>query len=257
MNFQSIAPGKSTSLFVKNIWVFESTGNQELTNLPFFADGYPGLMFHQSGGGLTVKPHNKVMPEIFIYGQTIKPIELEISGSYTIIIFQLYPFVLKTFFHLIPKSINDDCYYLQDEKGLNIADLAGKLLSSTTIEMKIEILSGLLLFYFEKKKQDLDLKIRQAIDFIMHNKGQDSIQSIAGKLNLAIRTFERRFLNETGLAPKQFAKIIQFQASLKQLTVKDYNRLTDIVYENGFSDQSHFIRVFKAFTGKTPKAFNS
>jgi AraC-like DNA-binding protein len=60
-----------------------------------------------------------------------------------------------------------------------------------------------------------------------------------------------------GVTAKQFAKIIQFQQSLEQITVKDYSKLTDIVYANGFADQSHFIKVFKAFTGKTPLAFTS
>jgi len=49
--------------------------------------------------------------------------------------------------------------------------------------------------------------------------------------------------------------IIQFQNSLTQLTIKDYTILTDVVYNNGYADQSHFIRVFKSFTGKTPKNF--
>ena len=31
--------------------------------------------------------------------------------------------------------------------------------------------------------------------------------------------------------------------------------LSEIAYLAGFTDQSHFIKVFKAFTGKTPKAF--
>ena len=75
------------------------------------------------------------------------------------------------------------------------------------------------------------------------------------ELKLNERTLERRFLNEVGLSPKQFSKIIQFQLSLEQLTLKDFTKLTDIVYENGFADQSHFIKVFKAFTGKTPKTF--
>lgn len=255
MNFQNIIPGKSISLFVKNICVFENEDRNIKTNLPFFADGYPGLMFQQTDSGLTVKPHNKIMPEIFLYGQTIKPIELEISGAYIIIIFQLYPFVLRTFFNVIPRSINDSCYYLDDAMGTNIADLANKLISSKTIEHKIEIISKLLLSYFENKRQNIDFKIRQAIESIIHTKGQESIRSIAEKSNLNIRTFERRFLNETGLPPKQFAKIIQFQASLEQLTIKDYTKLTDIVYQNGFSDQSHFTKVFKTFTGKTPKTF--
>jgi len=60
-----------------------------------------------------------------------------------------------------------------------------------------------------------------------------------------------------GVTAKQFAKIIQFQQSLEQITVKDYSKLTDIVYANGFADHSHFIKVFKAFTGKTPLAFTS
>src|SRR5690606_37219052 len=94
-----------------------------------------------------------------------------------------------------------------------------------------------------------------AVVRIIDAKGQESIGAIAEKSNLNIRTFERRFRCETGLSPKQFAKIIQFQTSMEQLTVKDYSKLTDIVYQNGFADQSHFIRVFKAFTGKTPKAF--
>lgn len=255
MIFQSIIPDKSISLFVKDIWIFESEGSDIKTNLPFFADGYPGLMFQQTENELTVQPHNRVMPEIFLYGQTIKPIELEISGTYLIVIFQLYPFVLKTFFDVIPQSINDNCYHLQDAMDFNIGDLIKKLLSCKTIEQRIEILSDLLLLYFEKKKQNLDYQIRKAIELIIVGKGQINIQSIADKTDLNIRTFERRFLTETGLSPKQFARIIQFQASLKQLTLKDYTKLTDIVYQNGFSDQSHFIKVFKAFTGKTPKKF--
>ena len=129
MNFQTIIPDKSVSLFVKNIWVFENDDKKIQTNLPFFADGYPGLMFQQTDNGLTVKPHNKKMPALFLYGQTLKPIELEIRGAYTLVIFQLYPFVLKSFFDVIPQSINDDCYYLDDAMGTDMNALTNQLLS--------------------------------------------------------------------------------------------------------------------------------
>ena len=254
MNFQSIIPDKSISLFVKNIWVFENNDGEIKTSLPFFADGFPGLMFQKTDNGLKVQPHNKQMPEVFLYGQTIKPIELEISGAYLVIIFQLYPFVLRTFFDINPQSINDNCYYLE-ENDSTITSLNLQLTKSETVNEKIEIIKNLLLFYFEKKKQNLDFEIRKTIETIIQTKGQENISLIAEKSNLTIRTLERRFLNETGISAKQFAKIIQFQASLKQLTLKDYTKLTDIVYQNGFSDQSHFIKVFKAFTGKTPKKF--
>lgn len=254
MNFKNIIPDKSISLFVKNIWVFESDGKEVKTSLPFFADGFPGLMFQQTENGLVVNPHNKKMPEIFLYGQTINPIVLEISGNYLIIIFQLYPFVLRTFFDVLPESINDNCYHLGNAND-DISKLTQQLINCKTINEKIGIISNLLSQYFDSKKKNLDLEIREAIVEILTTKGQKNIQAIADKQNLNLRTFERRFLKETGLSPKQFAKIIQFNASLEQLSIKDYTKLTDIVYENGFADQSHFIRVFKAFTGKTPKNF--
>jgi len=139
--------------------------------------------------------------------------------------------------------------------GTDMNALTNQLLSYKNVQQKINAIAELLLMFFERKKQDLDFKIKQAIEIIIHTQGQENISLIAEKLKLNIRTFERRFFNATGLPPKQFAKIIQFQASLEQLTIADFTKLTDIVYQNGFSDQSHFIRVFKAFTGKTPKAF--
>jgi AraC-like DNA-binding protein len=256
MNFQNIKPDNSIALFVKNIWVFENTDRVLKTNLPFFADGYPGLMFQLTENGLSVNPHKKLMPVLFLYGQTITPIELEINGAYQLIIFQLYPFVLKSFFNVAPQAINDNCYDLNQLNEIDIPSLTRQLLSSKNIVPKIERISALLYELFQAKRQTLDFKIKQVIESIISTKGQQNISHIAQNLNLNTRTIERRFISETGLSPKQFAKIIQFQSSLEQLTVKDYTKLTDIVYENGFSDQSHFIKVFKAFTGKTPKAFS-
>jgi AraC-like DNA-binding protein len=254
MNFQTITPDKSVSLFVKSIWVFENNTDTINTSLPFFADGFPGLIFQQSEGGLVVNPHAKLMPELFLYGQTIAPIELEVTGKYSIIIFQLYPFVLRTFFKIKPESINDNCYYLNDNEK-NISALKNQLSISKTMDEKVTRISKLLLTYFEKMKQNLDFEIRQAIEIMLLSNGQKRISALEANISLNIRTLERRFKNETGISPKQFAQMIQFQAALQQLTVKDYTKLNDIVYQNGFADQSHFIKVFKAFTGKTPKAF--
>jgi len=256
MNFKSITPDKTISLFVKNIWVFENTDKNTETTLPFYADGYPGLIFQQTESGLTVKPKNKTMPEIFLYGQTIKPIELETSGAYLLIIFQLYPFVIRAFFNIAPHSINDDCYHLEyviGEDALRI--FTAKLHTSETNEQKVGLIAELLLSLFEKKKKDIDYNIREAIRNIVDTKGQETIQTIAEKSNLGIRTFERRFAMETGLSPKRFSTIVRFQESMNQIAASNHTKLTDIAYKSGFADQSHFTRVFKAFTGKTPKTF--
>src|SRR5204863_5619332 len=108
------------SLLVKTIWVFEDTDAKQKTRLPFFADGYPGLIFQQTKNGLSVYPHEKKMPVLFLYGQTIQPVELEMLGPYQLIIFQLYPFVLRSLFDITPKSITDNCYDLLQMKSLDV-----------------------------------------------------------------------------------------------------------------------------------------
>ena len=256
MKFQNLSPDKSISLFVKNIWVFESAEADLKTNLPFFADGYPGLMFQQTNNGLKVNPHRKQMPVLFLYGQTIRPIELEIKGAYQLIVFQLYPFVLKSLFNISPHTINDDCYDLQKLQELNMSTFTQQLISKNKIDEKVESISLLLYQLFQSKRQNLDLKIKQVIESIITTKGREKVSAIARNVKINARTLERRFFNETGLSPKQFSKIIQFQSSLEQITVKDYTKLTDVVYENGFTDQSHFIKVFKGFTGRTPKTLS-
>lgn len=256
MNFQNITPDKSTSLFIKNILVFEDQNDEQRTVLPFFADGYPGLIFYEAQKGLKVYPHEKKIPAFFLYGQTIQPIELIFESSYKIIIFQFYPFILKSFFNINPKSINDDCYDLLQWNPAQAKAITDGLQSATTLEERIEMISSFLYSLFLAKRQALDSKVKQSVQLIIEHNGQVAIKDLCRSIKMNERTFERRFLNETGLLPKQFAKIIQFQSSFRQLTVRSFNKLTDIVYENGFADQSHFIKVFKAFTGKTPKAFS-
>lgn len=255
MTFENIIPDKSVSLFVKNILVFEEYNHTHKTILPFFADGYPGLIFQETQTGLLVNPHQKQMPILFLYGQTIRPIELIMEGNYKLMIFQLYPFVLKSFFNVDPKSINDNCYDLMQSDDNKIGNLIQQLKVEAILKNRINLLSDFLYACFQAKKSTIDFKIRQSLELILDNKGQLSIGKVCEDLKLNERTFERRFVNEVGIPAKKFSQIIQFQHTLEQLTVKDYTKLTDIVYTNGFADQSHFIKVFKAFTGKTPKKF--
>lgn len=67
------------------------------------------------------------------------------------------------------------------------------------------------------------------------------------------KTYERYFLNFMGVTPKQYANICRFNNVLKYLeTVSELPDWHDIVVKFGYYDQSHFIREFKRYSGKTP-----
>jgi AraC-like DNA-binding protein len=81
------------------------------------------------------------------------------------------------------------------------------------------------------------------------------LKKLQQTLNLSERSLQRKFEQCIGIPPRLFSKIAQFQAAMGQLRNGKFSRLSDIAYENGYADQSHFIRDFKKFTGLSPLAF--
>lgn len=255
MIFDKVKPNEAISLFVKDILVFEETGNPANTELPFYADGYPGFMFHITPNGQWVQPHNKQMPVSYLYGQTIHPVKLHIQGNFKIIVFQLYPFVINSLFKVNAKELNNACYDLCRIDEWKLVEY--RLLALTNTEQQLNLISQFLYQIFEERKQKLDLQINKAIQIILNQKALITVQDLSDALHMTVRTLERRFIKEVGVSVKDFIQIIKFQQSFEQLTLKEHQKLTDIVYDNGFADQSHFIRLFKAFTGQTPSKFKS
>ncbi len=254
VTFQTILPDPALAAIVKAVLVFEEPEPDVQTVLPFFADGYPGLIFWECTAGLTARPHNKQTPPLFLYGQTIHPVELVARGPFRLIVCQLYPFVLRSFFGIEPTAITDNCYDLPASHAGAQHTLAA-LLAAESTESRIEILSRFLCGLLEAKREGLDYKVAQAINLLMHDGEPRSIADLCAELKIHPRTFERRFKREVGIGAKQFSSIIRFQQSLLHLTAREHARLTDVVYGQGYADQSHFIRVFKAFTKATPRAF--
>jgi len=81
------------------------------------------------------------------------------------------------------------------------------------------------------------------------------LKDLQQKLRMTERSLERRFKQAIGISPKLFGRICRFQVSLNQLRKDNYDKLSDIAYENGYADQSHFIRSFREFAGVSPFDF--
>ncbi len=237
--------------FVKEILLLENSG-ELLHRLPFYADGYPGIIYSEAQRGVLLLPQRKPLSTFFLYGQTIEPIVLQIRGAYRLTVFQLYPFATRLLLGIDPKEINDDCYDLRQLPDVDTESTIAQLQASNAT-LQVELISAYVLDLVGRSSIDPDNSIKLAVSTIIDSKGALPIKTLRERLFITERTFERRFANELGVTPKQFARIIQFSFSLNQLKESDYTKLTNIAYDNGFVDQSHFIRTFKKYTGLTPK----
>lgn len=244
-------------LFVKNIFVMENHNKTIKSNLPFFADGYPGIIFLEAEYKAILLPRKKELSQFFLYGQTLNPIEISLEGSYQLIVFQLYPFSSRLLFSVDPKKLNDECYDLSKIKGANINNPLDRLVTIDYTEMRIRLIAQFLSKLAEEKGLQKYQEIQMAIQIVNERKGMISVNEIAESMKISERTLQRMFKDYIGISPKKFANIIQFQTSLTQISQDSFLKLTDVVYENGYADQSHFIRNIKKFTGKRPSQLKS
>lgn len=257
MDFRALNPDPSISLFVNNIWVFENNDASKKSLLPFFADGYPGIVYCQSANLAVIIPQKKELSDFYLYGQTLEPFELSLKGDYQMVVFQLYPFGSQLLFGVDPKKLNDDCYDLSKIKETKTENILEQLTATSKSDVWIEIISGFLWKIAREKGMEEYREIQRAIEIVVERNGLIPVQKLAQILNVSQRTLQRKFNRYVGISPKKFAKIIQFQSSVQQISKGSFSKMTDVVYQNGYADQSHFIRNIKKFTGKRPLELKS
>jgi AraC-like DNA-binding protein len=252
---QELTKNPSLDPFVKDILFFESGESNIETKLPFYADGFPGIIYSASANPFFLQPRNKKLPDFYLYGQTIKPISLDVKGEFKLVVLRLYPFAVRILLEVDPKVLNDDCYDLMKIENVDTKGTLEKLRKTEETKGIINILSNYINELLTNASVNPDYRIKLATNLILKSSGNIGVKEVRDRLCVAERTLERHFLKEIGVTPKQFAKIIQFSSSMNQISEDEYVNLTEIGYHNGFADQSHFIKSFKRYSGKTPKEF--
>lgn len=69
------------------------------------------------------------------------------------------------------------------------------------------------------------------------------------------RRFIALFRGMTGLAPKQYARMLRFDHVLGQFAIQPDRPWVELALEAGYSDQAHFNRDFQAVAGMSPQAY--
>lgn len=85
------------------------------------------------------------------------------------------------------------------------------------------------------------------------NFSTEELAAEAGVHPVHLAAVFRRFYNET---MGEYIQKLRIEHASKLLLNKEIP-LSEIAYESGFSDQSHFTRIFKRFAGITPGAFRN
>ena len=109
-------------------------------------------------------------------------------------------------------------------------------------------------FALEIEIQDND-RINKVYDFVRGNfHSSIPLEVISDEIHMTVPSFCRYFKKMSGKTFTQFVNEYRIVHSIKLLSEKKAS-ITDICFESGFSNFSHFNKQFKGFTGKSPSAY--
>lgn len=129
-----------------------------------------------------------------------------------------------------------------------------RLKRAFTHEEKLSLTFEFLNLLANRKQFGLEQLI-YASNEIWESKGQIDIAELIQPCYMSRRKFERKFLEEVGVSPKAYAKIRRFSYICSIIAGKKKTKLKDVLFEGGYYDQSHFIKDFKYFAGRSPKLY--
>lgn len=257
MQYKEIRPCKILTPYVKCLWILEDEARAEKRMEKVLPDACPELIIHY-GDKFRIKDKNgkaRTQPRSFVFGPLTKYIEIGPAGRTGVISARFYPGGAAAFLPVPVCAITNQYVSLRSLFGKKGGELEKEICSAGSFSERKTILENFLIRLLPAKQPAASIIPYELNNRIVNKSEPVKIEYLSRELNLGRRHLERKFSKEVGMTPKTLVKIIRFQNVFRILQQKAPSSLTELTYEAGYYDQSHFTRDFKAFSGLTPKEY--
>ncbi|MBI4977245.1 MAG: helix-turn-helix transcriptional regulator [Spirochaetes bacterium] len=107
------------------------------------------------------------------------------------------------------------------------------------------------------QQRPLSREIRLSSSYIeKHACERFDVDALSARTNLTPSGFRHRFLRETGMAPKEYLMRERVRIAAERIR-RGGSDLTSVAYASGFSSSQYFTRIFKRYTGQSPRDYQS
>jgi len=167
------------------------------------------------------------------------------------------PWGLRPFIKIKRSEVTDKFLTHEEVFGRNVKVLQEKVLHTINVSDIIATVED----FFVRELYDTasdDLLVVDAMQKILAANGKVDLDRIYSRYGLTPRRIQQRFSDFAGTSPKMFARLVKFRFALKKLhSITPHGSLTNVAYDAGYYDQSHFIHDFKFFAGVNPQRYLS
>lgn len=232
--------------YVRYYWVLKSRSRFSTLTFPI---GCPQLIFHKRSP-LFIPELGSPQSAFTISGQVNFPAHVCSDGNTEMIVTVFHPYAIGLFIDTPPSSFYNLEISGYDLENKELNELASRIFDCEDNGQGVRMIEYELLMKLRDVSAPNFVRTDAAVKRIL-SAPSTPVAELADIACLGKKQFERVFRHDVGMNPKEYARIVRFQKALWLLQNKreDY---AGIAYASGYSDQSHFIREFKTFSGCTP-----
>ena len=181
--------------------------------------------------------------------------DMAFNGKYSFLQIIFQPHGFYTLFNTSPLEIADKIVWSGDILNSEINILHEQLYEAENVEAMGKLVNDWLLPYLNKKRS-INYKdvITATANIITKNAGLINLDTLTHFACMSMRNFERIFIKETGMSPKQLCCICRFNNALERKLSHPSMNWTSIAHQSGYFDQMHLIKDFKRFCGEAPSS---
>jgi len=250
MDFIIFPPPEELKEFISHFWVLRQNASPQKSPVYFLtASSLTDFTFFFSNDNT-----NTSLLASTVQGLTDRGQQIPADPSVNIFGVSIFPYAFPMLFGIPAHDITNRSIPIQDLLGKESKDILEKIMLASTDEAKINLLSK----FFSSALTNMkipDLRIIQALKEINKLNGNLNIKKLSAHICISERQLERQFIVHVGLPPKLYARIVRFETALNSPLHNE--SLTETAYKNGYYDQAHFIREFRAFSDLTPSEYFS
>ncbi|MBT1704437.1 helix-turn-helix transcriptional regulator [Fulvivirgaceae bacterium PWU20] len=214
------------------------------------ADRFPRIVIQCLNGSNALHcAHYNCIYAASLKGITSKPALFQMEPAYSHVAVSFFPHGVKALFGVDAFETMDSVLDLQNFFSKNVIE---KIIIARHTKTRISLLDSYLL----KKLRLMKTIDHRVLNFLQLCPGAHYGRVLKG-YGISERHFERMFLQSVGFTPSYYKRVVRFEKAHCRIQQGDYRSLASLAYESGYSDQSHFNREFKEFSGTTPLSFTT
>lgn len=196
----------------------------------------------------------KEFTEVWVSGVHKNYITISAHEKSEMFVIQFKPSGAYPFLHFDLDEIGDRVLDAATIFGEEIVVLRKKLLQSGDLNDKYKIAEDWLKIRYDQTKQPPQV-FQDVLQNIEIEKSANNFDNLFSNYPFTRKHLINQFKKYVGLTPKYYQRIVKFNEILTKIQKKEPITWAQLTYDYGFSDQSHFIKTFKRFSGFSPSEF--